>query len=164
MRQNYVIIEWRPVVGYEGKYEVSNDGRIRRVGYATSMCTFPLSKRGYPGVELYNGTGRGHNRTVHTLMLEAFIGPCPEGMIGLHADDVPDHNVLANLRWGTYSENIDDCINAGNGVQYVGKLSDMHVKYVRASPRLARLLAIELGVSKSLIYKIRSGKKRKRVK
>ena len=45
---------------------------------------------------------------VHRLVLLAFIGPCPSGMEGLHADDMPSNNTLSNLRWGTREQNHED--------------------------------------------------------
>ena len=51
---------------------------------------------------------------VHTLVLEAFVGPRPDGLLGLHADDDPSNNALQNLRWGTQSQNILDCVANGN--------------------------------------------------
>lgn len=50
------------------------------------------------------------DRTVHSLVLEAFTGPCPEGMEARHLDDNPTNNRLENLVWGTRSENSQDAI------------------------------------------------------
>ncbi|MDT5366637.1 MAG: hypothetical protein QOC62_1068 [Mycobacterium sp.] len=47
-------------------------------------------------------------RRVHQLVLETFIGPRPEGMKGLHWDDVKTDNRLMNLRWGTDADNKRD--------------------------------------------------------
>jgi hypothetical protein len=45
---------------------------------------------------------------VHRLVLEAFVGPCPEGMVGCHNDGDPLNNRLDNLRWDTPSNNERD--------------------------------------------------------
>jgi len=45
---------------------------------------------------------------VHRLVLEAFVGPCPEGMECRHLDGDPSNNRLENLRWGTPAENTED--------------------------------------------------------
>lgn len=50
---------------------------------------------------------------VHRLVLEAFVGPCPEGMECRHLDDDPINNKLENLRWGTRSENMYDSVRNG---------------------------------------------------
>jgi hypothetical protein len=51
---------------------------------------------------------------VHRLILEAFVGPCPEGMETCHFPDInPTNNALENLRWDTRSENTRDQIASG---------------------------------------------------
>jgi hypothetical protein len=48
------------------------------------------------------------------MVLEAFVGPCPEDKHGgLHWDDDKDNNTLSNLRWGTMSENMQDQLRNG---------------------------------------------------
>ena len=50
----------------------------------------------------------GVTRPVHLLVLEAFIGPRPSGMVACHRDENCTNNVLANLRWDTPDANWDD--------------------------------------------------------
>lgn len=121
--------EWRPVVGWEGYYEVSDVGGVRslpRGVVATWGTTDRLSTRRYPGkemrpqrnttghllVELTRG-GRAVGRFVHRLMLEAFVGPCPDGHIACHRDGDPGNNVLTNLYWATYTQNRLDTVRHG---------------------------------------------------
>ena len=47
-------------------------------------------------------------RSVHSLVLETFVGPCPEGCECLHRDGNPQNNRVDNLRWGTHKENGED--------------------------------------------------------
>lgn len=120
--------EWRPVVGYEGIYEVSDRARVRslprfvtqrgRYGMITRPvrgCVLKQTVRdGYFNVSLCNGETEKIKR-VHRLMLEAFVGPCPDGMVACHDNDVRTDNRLANLRWDTESANQYDCVrNGGN--------------------------------------------------
>lgn len=112
------IKEWRPVVGFEGGYEVSNLGRVRsldrflpRIGnspriYRGKILNPQAKKAGHLWVQL----GRGNQFYVHHLVLEAFVGPCPAGQVGLHWDDEPSNNFLENLRWGTRSDNYADYV------------------------------------------------------
>ena len=89
--------EWRAVVGYEGLYEVSDQGRVR------SLDRFYLTRDGKP---------RGF--LVHRLVAQAFLGSAPEGKPNvLHSDNAPDNNRVTNLRWGTQKENIQDAVDAG---------------------------------------------------
>ena len=109
--------EWRPVVGYEGLYEVSDAGRVRslsrevRTGRGTRMVDGRILSPargvgGYPVVSLSNGGARV--RPVHRLVLEAFVGPRPAGTECCHGDGDPENNRLSNLRWDTHESNMDD--------------------------------------------------------
>ncbi len=121
--------EWRPVVGYEGLYEVSNTGRVRSVArvvvYTHHRSGKPV-RRAFPAVERVVGVhpsghrqvtlsreGRVWTWTVHTLVLRAFVGPCPPGLEGLHDDGDPANNHVGNLSWGTRSENMLDRVRHG---------------------------------------------------
>ena len=108
--------EWRPVVGYEGLYEVSDLGRVRSLDRVTShghrrKGSFKARKRhhsGYMIVQLWS-KGVSSNPRVHRLVLEAFVGPAPAGRgLGLHGNGNPGDNTLPNLRWGNGSENEQD--------------------------------------------------------
>lgn len=118
---------WKPVVGYEGMYEVSYLGRVRSVDRAIfqtgsrpcfktrhgkMMSIFPMKSTGYLCVRLCRD-GRAVTRTVHSLVLEAFHGPCPEGMESLHGKGGQHDNSAPNLHWGTRSENTLDQVRAG---------------------------------------------------
>ena len=114
---------WLPVVGYEGIYEVSDHGRVKslaRVIIASNGQRRPVRERilkaaPRPRHHLnLHRDGICANRYVHHLVLEAFVGPRPEGMEACHWDDDPDNNNLSNLRWDTHSENSRDKIRNGN--------------------------------------------------
>lgn len=111
--------QWRPVVGYEGRYDVSNHGQVkslRRVAVnpykmeAPRRRTIPekilvgyVGKKGYVVVNL-----SGVLLKVHRLVLFAFVGPCPEGLECRHMDGDRTNNRLENLCWGTHIENCRD--------------------------------------------------------
>lgn len=115
--------EWRDVVGWEGLYEVSDQGRVRSLervvpwkGWTRTVSTRILR----PGKERRSGTetvvlSNGHKvtRSVHRLVLEAFIGPCPPGMECCHFDDDRSNNRLENLRWDSSSANNYDMVRNG---------------------------------------------------
>jgi len=115
--------EWRPVVGYEGAYEVSDHGRVRSLGRTMTDrigrprrvpggVLTPGRAAGYQRVQLCADDRRG-NAYVHTLVLEAFVGPRPVGMEGLHGDGDPDNCTPGNLHWGTHQENTLDRVRHG---------------------------------------------------
>lgn len=47
-------------------------------------------------------------KSIHRLVLETFVGPCPKGMECCHADSDPTNNSLSNLRWDTHAGNMAD--------------------------------------------------------
>lgn len=121
----YVVIDderWRPVVGLEDRYHVSSLGRVLSLpkrGHRDPMIlrATPSNRGGYPTVSLRDGRGGRKMRGVHQLVLEAFVGPRPDGALALHYDDDPSNCTLANLRWGTRSENLHDAVRNGRHVQ-----------------------------------------------
>ena len=114
---------WKPIAGYEGIYEVSDRGRVRSLDRVDSIGhrwkgqiirSHAVSPRGYQGVALYRGEPRAWQPLVHRLVLEAFVGPCPEGMEACHGDGDTTNNAVTNLRWDTPSENSYDTVRHGN--------------------------------------------------
>lgn len=117
----------RQVKGFPG-YLVGNDGSIwtkwrlrgKKVGRGAesyiSTTLRPLKpilrKDGYQRVCLRK-EGKAYDFLVHRLVLETFIGPCPDGMECLHMDGNKQNNSLDNLRWGTREENVQDSIRHG---------------------------------------------------
>ena len=118
------IEQWRDIPGHPG-YQVSDHGRVRSVDrtvtysdgqvrrYKGKILRTPLSKMGgYPHVNLWN-RGESQVRYVHSLVAETFIGPRPEGTEVCHNDGNPTNNHVANLRFGTQSENTLDRVAHG---------------------------------------------------
>lgn len=98
---------WLPVRGWDGLYEVSDLGQVRslkRKGgnnrwYGGKMLLADPN-RGYPVVPLCRGSRRTMTQ-VHRLVLEAFLGPCPPGMVACHGNGNRGDPRLSNLRWDT---------------------------------------------------------------
>lgn len=117
---------WMPVVGWEGWYEVSDRGRVRSIprsivrsnGWPQTFRGKVLSpgsvgKAGHVAVGLWKG-GKIVSRSIHLLVLTAFVGPRPNGMQACHNNGVPDDNRLENLRWDTPSANSYDRVKHGH--------------------------------------------------
>ena len=111
--------EWRPIPGYEGRYEASDQGRVRSLWFKNGTADKP---RATPHVLRLtpSGTGhlrvllgRGNDQAVHRLVLAAFAGPCPPGQECAHANGDPADNRLVNLRWCTHVENLRDMVAHG---------------------------------------------------
>lgn len=103
--------EWRPVVGHEGRYEVTYCGLVRslsRAGTPRRILRGSSDADGYRRVTLARPGGQ-ISRKVHVLVAEAFIGPKPwEGAEVCHADNSRTNNRVANLRWDTRAGNARD--------------------------------------------------------
>lgn len=112
-------VEYRTIERYPG-YRFGSDGSIwscwQRYGRGKMRTCETWKKlkptagtRGYLVVSL-----RGRKRTdrcllAHLLILEAFKGPCPEGMEARHfPDGTRSNNAIGNLVWGTRSQNHKD--------------------------------------------------------
>lgn len=67
----------------------------------------PIPCNGYLAINLRVG-GKQRRFYIHRLILEAFRGPCPEGMECLHDDNDRTNNRIGNIKWGTHVENVED--------------------------------------------------------
>lgn len=109
---------WKPIPGYEGRYSVSNQGRIMahmmRNGKVDRVLNTKPCKSGYTPVALSKPIEGVKMFHVHTLVNLAFNGPPPEYLpITLHKDDIRHHNTPDNLYWGNYTQNVEDAILNG---------------------------------------------------
>lgn len=105
--------QWRAVPGHEGRYEVSDLGRVRSLRRCIVLATARASRYGHRSVSL-SVAGERRTARVHHLVLEAFVGPRPAGLETRHLNGDPSDNRLANLTYGTPSENQRDRVRHGN--------------------------------------------------
>ena len=80
--------------------------------YREKILKPTIANHGYAVVELKN-KGKNQKTLVHRLVLETFVGSCPENMQCCHWDGNPRNNHLSNLRWDTRSGNQQDSIRHG---------------------------------------------------
>lgn len=100
--------EWRAIKGYEGLYEVSNDGRVRRV----QQCLKPAYTRGYAHVSLCK-EGKIKTLRITRLVAETFIeNPENKAQVN-HKDGNPKNDSVENLEWATPSENTQHAVDTG---------------------------------------------------
>jgi len=161
---------WKPIERREG-YEVSNLGRVRSLSrkiWVESKHQAPhwrtwqgrilrpqASPQGYLHVHL--GTADQHQ--IADLVLEAFVGPKPKGMVAAHDNGKNQDNRASNLFYKTPYENQEDRIrhgtsNRGEGSPYA-KLTEAKVKAIRASHEPRAVLAKRYGVSVMTITQVR---------
>jgi hypothetical protein len=85
---------------YDSRYQVSSFGRLTRTKQGISR--FGQFSTGYN----HKGYRKFRGRKVHRLVLEAFVGPCPDGMEVNHKDGDKSNNHLDNLEYVTHTENM----------------------------------------------------------
>jgi hypothetical protein len=156
---------WKPAVGYEGIYEVSSAGRVRRIKNPNprtgGILASVVHSRGYVVVKPSVG-GVSPMRRVHRLVCAAFHGPCPEGHQCNHKNGIKTDNRAENLEWVTPSENVLHANRLGIGGRGErngrAKLTQKQADKIRVSVGTAVSLAAKYGVSNTLIAMVRQGK------
>ena len=98
-----------------------------------------VGRRGYLVIKL----SRGKTHYIHTLVLEAFAGPCPPGKEACHGPGGRLDNRLVNLRWGSHIENMADALLDG---ALVTKLTPSRVRTIRR--------AAETGVARKTLARM----------
>lgn len=94
---------WKDIKGYEGLYQVSNEGRVKSF-YTNKILTPVDDGQGYLRVRLYKNKEWKSIR-VHRLVANAFISnPYNKPQIN-HKDENPSNNCVENLEWCTAKEN-----------------------------------------------------------
>ena len=158
--------EWRPVRGFEGIYEVSDQGRVR------SLDRILSDGRRWRGrimrtqiVDRYEQLVLARNgqtaRTAHGLVLEAFRGERPAGMEVCHGNGDPTDNRLENLRWDTPKNNAADREAHGRTAKSErngsAKLTPDEVRSIReciSKGETQRQVAERYGVSQSTVWRV----------
>jgi hypothetical protein len=151
-------IEYRDVPGWLG-YRVGSDGSVwfawincrwgRRLTDRWKPMKIATHWKGYKYVNLTPaGGGKYKTFRVHRLVLEAFVGPCPEGMETRHLNGVRDDCRLNNLAWGTPDENRADII-AHEG--YTNRRRNVRYSY-QGETKCLKDWARHFGVPYSTLY------------
>lgn len=104
--------EWRDIKGFEGLYQVSNEGRVKSLArydrrnrfWRERILRASLGTNGYLGVQL-SRNGKMHPKEIHRLVGEHFIeNPHGHRCIN-HKDEIKTNNHADNLEWCTYKYN-----------------------------------------------------------
>lgn len=154
---------WLSIPDYEGLYQASNLGKIRRLD--TKKILSPVKSGDYWYVSLSkNGIAKTYK--VHVLVLKSFCGKKPfEGAHAAHNDGDTSNNLLINLRWATPKENQIDIDRHGRRCRgeaiHCSVLKEGEVWKIREmikSGKRNRPIAEAFGVSISTIHLIRHNK------
>lgn len=134
--------EWRPVVGYEGIYEVSNLARVKRIaggkGSNKGGIRRPVKTQyGYLEVILYP-RGLGSN-CLHLIVAASFLGPCPTGLECNHKDGNKTNSLPGNLEYITHADNLrhakENGLIARGSRRKDAKLNECLVRLIKCSLR-----------------------------
>lgn len=159
---------FKPVVGFEDLYAVSNIGRVKSYhkvrGTDERILKHGISTHGYPVIVLCRNK-KIKTVAIHILMMQSFVGPRPEGWDICHNDGNPKNNLLSNLRYDTTAGNMADKILHGTtnrGERCASsKLKEKDILEIRSliGKIPQRELALKYGVCDSTITKIKKNKR-----
>lgn len=162
--------QWRPIAGYEGLYEVSDQGQVRRSapGKGTRVGKVLCPQRHPRGYRMVALSCQGKQRyyLIHRLVSEAFLGPIPDDREVNHRNGHKADNRLVNLEYVTQSGNTQHALALGliptGERHYRSILTGEQVQAIRASWERRECsqsqLAERYGVSRGAILGIVYGK------
>lgn len=158
---------WLPIAWTNGAYQVSDLGNIRRTREmrhgtlpAWGLIRCRPNNHGYL---MFNTTldGRPLNVALHRIVMETFVGPCPEGLQVAHLNGRRDDPRLTNLAYVTAAENNNHKLAHGTtqrGEQNpAAKITADDVRDIRASKAPYPVLSAKYGLTRCHISDIRRG-------
>ena len=173
---NNFMEKWKDVKRFKGYYQVSDHGNVKSVyrvikgrhniSRIMSRILKPSVYRGGYGIVHLSKYCKVSHYSVHRLVLETFVGPCPKGLEACHNDGNPRNNHLSNLRFDTRSNNAKQRIEHGTQIMPFGekapgaKLKEKDIHYIRRNSKnqTHQRLANEFDVARSTISMIISRK------
>ena len=140
---------WKPIKGYEGRYEVSNLGNVRSLNWRKSG----LAKKLTPAIDRYgylqvclSKNGKQFNGKVHRLVADAFLPTNRNDLQVNHKDEDKTNNRASNLEWMTPAQNVNHGtrntrMSAAkiNGNAKAVKQLDLDGKIVRVWPSMSEV-------------------------
>jgi hypothetical protein len=164
---------WKPVVGHEGYYEISDHGRLRSVyreqevvdrsrifkmRFNAKMMKFAIDRSGYLRVRL-SKSGIKSMHSVHRLVMAAFAGQSP--MDVNHKDGNKQNNRFSNLEYCTESENLLHRYRVlgqqgpRGSRNALAVLTEKDIPAIRADQRKLKEIADEYGVTAQAIWQVK---------
>lgn len=163
---------WRDIEGFEGLYQVSNKGKVKRLkGYQCKKereLKNKQDKYGYHYVIL-SKEGKAKTLKMHRIVAKEFIPNLDNKPLINHIDGIKTNNHASNLEWCTSSENIKHAFDKGLNTNYGrnAKLTNRDVVEIRklyaTGEYIQKKLAEMFGCSKSQIGAITTYTSRKNI-
>jgi hypothetical protein len=174
-------IEYRSIPGFPD-YRVGNDGIVwrnrkmvgntKKAGFQWVQCEWKikipiLTKTCKYYAVKFRNNGKYKVYLVHRLVLESFVGPCPEGMEACHNDGDVLNNRLSNLRWDTRQSNQFDRYKHGTDQcgekNASSKLTRDQVLEIVSSPEPIKYFVQKFKISDTQVRRIKKGQRWKTV-
>lgn len=150
--------QWKDIDGFEGLYQVSDAGRVRRVGGV--VLRGAVKNHGYVEVALWRGS-RATHVLVHRLVLLAFVGLPEANQEARHRDGSRLNNASNNLAWTGRATNMRDQYAHGTRIAShwhpLSAFSAEMVEWIRESPQSGAAIARALGVDVTTVCRARRG-------
>lgn len=170
--------KWKPIEGYDGKYEISSRGGYRlpsRLSQRTDlkeqyiipakiMKASVSKKTGYHRARLVRD-GKQYTYLVHRLVAQHFLDEYDSELQVNHIDGNKDNNDISNLEMVTAKENVQHAVKNGLRGDIKGErnpaslLTEEDVLEIYQSAINAHDIAEEFGVSKNCVWDIRAGRR-----
>lgn len=120
-------VEFKTIPNFT-RYAISSNGIILNKRYRKLM-KYSYDRQGYANLHLISDDGKDVHCKIHCLMMAAWIGPRPEGMVVHHKDSKEYHNELYNIEYVTQADNIYESFICGDQAMQI-KRSPNDVKYI----------------------------------
>lgn len=148
---------WKPVVNYEGLYEVSSDGRVRSLFRYKKELKPSITRNGYATVELFKNK-IGKRLLVHRIVAMAFIlneNCLPEVN---HIDENKLNNDVSNLVWMSKKENMNWGTRTQRQIFATDYSTQSRKEIARANGKRRAKKVIQLSKDGAVICVYKSGK------
>jgi hypothetical protein len=164
-----MVEEWRSVEGFEGRYEVSNMGRVRSLGttprHPAKVLRIRWARNGYGRVNITPLGGTVQTKNVHRLVAQAFLPRAPGTECVNHIDANKRNNCALNLEWSTLSDNNRHATvfgrrHASTNPKRAHKLTAEIAESIRADRRSGMTtsqVASKYGISSTVARRIHNG-------
>ena len=151
---------FKTIKGYDGKYQISNLGRVKslaRKGVKRDrILKASIASDGYPGVAVFINS-KAFRLSIHRLLGEYFI-PNPENKKTInHKNGIKTDYRLVNLEWSTQLENNLHALSTGLRPSSRRSLSDKDALFVFNSLKNTSELKAMFNVSRNVIRRIKLG-------
>jgi hypothetical protein len=169
-----MIEKWKDISGFEGKYQISNIGRVRSLDRITNNRQFKgaiktpqISNTGYYRVHLCTENRKTKPFSIHRLVATHFLPSIGGKNVVNHIDGDKLNNRLDNLEWVTISENTKHSYDTG--LQIMGRSEKNPAsKYtegqIREVKKLSKMnysrkhISEATGVSRAMIHSVLKNK------